>query len=163
MTSFAVVPRRVTVTSAVHLFQEPRLAWRVQTEAPFVVTKEPAWRIIGVSHARNMIEYGSGPGASTTEVEMMYAAAEEAMANEADWPVMRWIPLDGDLSEGAIDPANLAFSLEEAARRTAINEEKAGPKKPRARRVTSLGRGLKDLTAKTGDEAAPADSTEKLL
>jgi hypothetical protein len=143
--TLAIVPRRVTVTSQILLFAEPRFAWRVPTEAPFAVEKAPAWQIVGLSHARSVVEYSAEAGAARTTAELMYAAAEEAMAHEADWPVVRFLPLDG-LEEGAIAPEAIAFSLEDAEARAAERAAKAGAKKPRTR-STSLGRGLKDLTA----------------
>lgn len=147
----AIVPRRVSVTSHVVLFAEPRFAWRVPTQAPFDVAKAPEFQIIGISHARSVVEYAAEPGAGRTVAELLYGAAEEAMNHEADWPVVRFIPLDG-LEDGAIDPAEIAFSFEDAHAKAAEREAKAGGKKKRTR-ITSLGRGLKDLT---GQPAAAA-------
>ena len=152
--SLSIVPRRVTVTSGLILFTEPRFAWRVQTEAPFVVKQDAEWRIIGVSHARSEIQYETESNAAPSTAQVMYAAAEEAAVAAADWPVIRWIPLDGDLSEGALDPRHVAFTLEDATARTAENEAKAGGKKPRAPRRTSLGRGLHEIRKDASDVVA---------
>jgi hypothetical protein len=146
--TMVIVPRRISVTSAVHLFAEPRFAWRVATEAPFVAAKEPAWQIIGISHAENTVEYVSEANAPRTVAQLMNDAGEEALTREAEWPVIRFLPLD-DLEHGAIAPEQLAFSYEAALERTAANAHKAEaekPKKAKTRTASNLGRGLKDLT-----------------
>jgi hypothetical protein len=150
----AIVPRRVSVTSHVILFPEPRFAWAVPTEVPFAIEKAPAYQIIGISHARSVIEYAAEAGAARTTAELMYEAAEDAMNHEADWPVVRFIPLEG-LEDGAIAPEAIAFSLEDAEARAAARAAKAAPKKKSRTRITSLARGLKEIT---GTERAPAEA-----
>jgi hypothetical protein len=144
-----IAPRRVTVTSAVQVFPEPRLAWMVPTEAPFAVAKNPAWQIVGLVHAQPMVEYEMAAGQGRMAAETVYAAAEDATEHAADWPVIRWLPLNGDaLEDGALHPRNVAFSFEDAeerAKRNADAAQEQAERKPRAR-GNRLGRRITNLT-----------------
>lgn len=126
MVESLIAPRRITVTSAVHLFPEPRRAWRVPTTAPFAVNPEASWLIVGMVHAQLADEYECSTVDGAAMVNRVYSVAEEAAERAADWPTIRYLPLTDDaLEEGTLNPRHVAFSPEDAAARAKRNKERA--------------------------------------
>lgn len=133
MPDLAMAPRRITATSTLHLFPEPRTAWFVPPVEPFEVNPSPRWRIAGMTFGSLAVEYEASPDAGASEVSTLYAAAEDAAAQLAAFPTIRWVPMGHAASDELLHPDAVAFSLEDARERAQALKVKAEAAKAKVR------------------------------